>query len=439
MARPSDSDSRSEFGAQHTRPQRNSVRRLVIPLLAVVILAVGGTVLALHVGSSDPKKPQAAPQTAPKRTDLRSGAVDSTTTTTTTTKPAHSSWTAGPGELQPADPPQAVADPTLNNVIAQQLGPGWIGGDSSYSTELPDGRDAFVFADSFIGTATPAHVPTFTGLIHSSELVGKFPNLESDYGGTYSAPEALIPDTFDPAGIWEPLATYVLHGSQMIFTSEYKGPPGILSLRYTGRTGIAEMAIQPGGLPQLSSVTLLPDDPVTTWGSATLVSGGYRYVYGAVIDGLHHSTTGMKVARVPVDQSLDVGLWTYWNGSQWQNQESDAVTVKTENDLTGVIANPNGSGFIAVSVPWGVFADTTVDLSYASSPQGPWTTPQSVYTIPEIHEYAGEGAYFPTFHPELSASPDQLVVSYNIDTDKGYTVLNQDIRSYQPRFLVITG
>ena len=100
-----------------------------------------------------------------------------------------------------------MADPVLDNVIAQQLGPGWIGGDSCYSTELPDGREAFVFADSFIGTATAAHIPTFTGLVHSSELVGRFPSLESDYGGTYSAPEALIPDTFDPAGIWESLAT----------------------------------------------------------------------------------------------------------------------------------------------------------------------------------------------------------------------------------------
>ena len=295
------------------------------------------------------------------------------------------------------------------------------------------------FADTYIGTTQADHIPTFTGLVHSSELVGTLPNLASDYGGTYSAPQALLPDTFDPAGIWESLATLVFDDSQMIFVNEYKGPSGILTLRYTGRSGIAEMTVPPGGLPQLQSVTLLPEDPVTTWGSATLKSGGYQYIYGAVIDGPQHSTTGMKVARVPFDKFLDIGSWTYWNGSQWVNGESNAVTVTTKNDLTGVVPNPNGRGFIAVSIPWGVLDDTTVDLSYATNPQGPWTTPESVYTIPEIREYAGEEAYFPTFHPELSANPDQLVVSYDIDTDEGYSVINRDIRSYQPRFLTITG
>jgi hypothetical protein len=420
--------------ARH-RHSRSGLRSGLIALLTVLVLGVAGTLVAVHVTSPDSPKPSPTPTTG-KPAPTRSAAGGATTTSTA---PARSSWAAQAGSLQPANPPQALADPVLDNVFSQQLGPGWVAGDSCYSTKLPDGREAFVFADTFIGTATPSHVPTFTGLIHSSELVGNFPSLQSVYGGTYSAPTALIPDTFDPAGIWEPLSTLVFDGHQMIFVNEYKGPPGILTLRYTGRVGIAEMTDDPGGSPEVQSVALLPEDPITTWGSATFESGGYQYIFGAVINGPQHSTTGMRMARVPLHQFLDIGSWTYWNGSHWVTGESNAVTVATKNDLTGVMANPNGSGFIAVSIPWGVFADTTVDLSYAPSPQGPWSTPQPVYTIPEIHEYAGEGAYFPTFHPELAANPDQLVVSYNIDTDKGYAVINEDIRSYQPRFLTITG
>jgi N-acetylglucosamine-6-sulfatase len=333
----SDSDSRSG-----SRPQQDGSRRgrtghrLRIALLAVVLLlGVAGTVLVLHIGSSGTKRPSPAPQTAPKQTGSASG------TTTTTTTLAHSSWAAaGAGELQPAVPPQAVADPALDNVLAQQLGPGWIAGDSAYSTVLPDGRVAFAFSDSYIGTTQPDGIPTFTGLVHSSELVGTVTNLQSDYGGTYSAPQALIPDTFDPSGIWETAATYAEGDSQMIFVNEYKGPPGILTLRYDGRSGIAVMAVNGSGLPQLSSVALLPADAVTTWGSATMTSGGYRYVYGAVINGPNHSPTGMKVARVSLGQSLDIGLWTYWNGSRWVKGESNAVTVPTGNDLTGVVPNP---------------------------------------------------------------------------------------------------
>jgi hypothetical protein len=326
----------------------------------------------------------------------------------------------------------------MNNLIANQLGPGWVGGDSAYSTRLPDGRVAIVFSDTFIGTAQSDGTASFTGMAHSSELVGVLPSLAPDYGGTYKAPKPLIPDTYDSSGIWETAATYIQGNEQMIFVNEYTGPPGILTLSYTGRSGIAVMSIAPNGLPALSAVTLLPQDPDTAWGSAVVTSGGYLYVYGADLDRANHGVYGMKVARVPVGQSLDVGAWTYWTGSQWEGGDSNVAIVQTVNDLTGVVPNPDGKGFIGVSVPSGLLHDTTVDLSYASSPEGPWTAPQAVYVIPEIKKYAGESAYFPTFHPELS-SGDQLVVSYNIDTTVGYSVLRNDIHSYQPVFLTITG
>jgi hypothetical protein len=141
---------------------------------------------------------------------------------------------------------------------------------------------------------------------------------------------------------------------------------------------------------------------------------------------------------MPAGDSTDVGAWTYWSGSAWVADESSAAVVQTLNDLTGVVADPDGRGFIGVSVPSGLLHDTTVDLSYASSPEGPWSAPQPIYVIPEIRQYEGEMAYFPTFHQEL-ASNDQLVVSYNLDTTAGYPVLLHDVHSYQPVFLTITG
>ncbi len=276
-------------------------------------------------------------------------------------------------------------------------------------------------------------------MAHSSELVGVLPNLVPVYGGSYRAPLSLITDTYNNEGIWETFATYTQGDDQMIFVNEFTGPPGILSLSYSGRSGIAVLSVPSQGSPTASSVTLLPTDPNTEWGSAVVSSGGYMYVYGADLDRAHHNAVhDMKVARVPAGQSLDVNAWRYWNGSQWVAGEPSAALVPTVNQLTGVLPDPDGEGFVAVSIPSGLFQDTTVDLSYASSPAGPWTAPQPVYVIPEIKQYAGEMAYFPTFHPELS-SGDQLIVSYNIDTTAGYPVLLHDIHSYQPRFLTITG
>jgi len=52
----------------------------------------------------------------------------------------------------------------------------------------------------------------------------------------------------------------------MIFVNEFVGSPGILTLRYSGRSGIAVLSVPAGGLPKLSSVVLLPTDPDTEWG-----------------------------------------------------------------------------------------------------------------------------------------------------------------------------
>jgi hypothetical protein len=404
----------------------------VIVAVAAVCAGVLGVSIALVAGSGSHRASSPRALTPPRSGQHAGGGSPAT-------GQAVSSWASGNQGLAPAVPASAVANQALDNVFALQQGPGWIGGDSAYSTVLRDGREAFVFADSYIGTAQSDGVPSFTGLAHSTELVGTMNALTSDYGGTFSVPLPLIPDIYDPSAIWEPLATYTQGNDQLIFVNEYKGPPGILSLHYTGRSGIAVMSVPSNGLPKLESVTLLPDDPIITWGSAVVEDGRYLYAYGADISGAKHAVTGMEIARVPVNDSLDLKSWTFWNGSKWVAGASNAVVLQTTNDLTGVVANPDGKGFIGVSVPWGVFNDKTVDLSYSESPQGPWSAPQPVYTIPEITQYRGEMAYFPTFHTELSSSPDQLVVSYNIDTDVGYPVLEQDIHSYQPRFITITG
>ena len=173
---------------------------------------------------------------------------------------------------------------------------------------------AFVFSDTLIGTAQTDGIASVKGMAHSSELVGDCPNLAPDYAGSFSAPQSLIPDTDDTTGIWETAATYTEGNDQLIFVNEYTGPNGILTLSYTGQSGIAVMSVDGSSLPTPKSDTLLPKDPDTAWGSAIVTSGGYMYVYGADLDRTNHSVYGMKLARMPVGQSTDVGAWTYWNG-----------------------------------------------------------------------------------------------------------------------------
>src|SRR5437879_13310574 len=65
------------------------------------------------------------------------------------------SWPALSQCVLPAPPSPATIDSTFNG-YATQNGPGWTGGDGTYSLALPDGTNLFMWSDSYIGTVDPA-------------------------------------------------------------------------------------------------------------------------------------------------------------------------------------------------------------------------------------------------------------------------------------------
>ena len=355
-------------------------------------------------------------------------------TTSMTTEDSEANIQGGPvqSDCAPTDTPTLTPDASLNSLFTNQVGPGWIGGDATYSTALPYGQEAFDFSDTLIGSAQPNGGASLTGMPHNTEMVGNLPNLTSDYGGSYGAPEALIPDS--GTNSWQVAGTYMENGQQLIFVNEFTPVAGSTFDSYTGRSGIAVMSLSTGQ-PSYSYLTPVPSDPDTQWGNAVMQSSGYDYIYG--LNSTSTAYYGMKVARAPIGESLNTNDWTYWNGSQWVAGEGNAVPVQPYTVLTGVIPLIGNSGFMAVSVPGGVTNDKTVDLSFACSPTGPWSSPKAVYTIPQVSEYPDEIAYYPTFHPEISGGAG-LVVSYNVDSTNGLSALESDVHAYQPQFLVLS-
>ncbi|HEU5047707.1 MAG TPA: hypothetical protein VFT64_07680 [Rickettsiales bacterium] len=328
---------------------------------------------------------------------------------------------------------KAVADTELNSIFAHQYGPGWIGGDSTYSTLLPDGRVAFSFSDSFIGTAKPDGTASLAGMLHNTELVGKLPKLASYYGGSYAKPEALIPNAHRGKWFWT-FATYYENGSQLIFINEFdnQNPFG----NFTGISGIAGMQVSKDSAPHLSKLTLQPSRVM--WGMATVQDDAYHYIYGRAMD----ATFGkMKLARVPLGKSDIFSVWEYWNGKKWTRDVGQAVTIDTGHELDGVMRQPTwmGKGYLAVSIPAGVFVDNELDVSFACAPQGPWSKPVAVYRLPEVAgplAYKDEIAYLPTVHPELDGE-GYIVASYNINTTDGLQAYAHNMHIYQPRFVRI--
>src|ERR1700759_3210904 len=54
----------------------------------------------------------------------------------------------------PSNPSVATVDSTFDSYTTQN-GPGWTGGDGTYSLPLPDDTNLFMWSDSYIGTVNP--------------------------------------------------------------------------------------------------------------------------------------------------------------------------------------------------------------------------------------------------------------------------------------------
>jgi hypothetical protein len=159
-------------------------------------------------------------------------------------------------------------------------------------------------------------------------------------------------------------------------------------------------------------------------------------VYGESFNTSTNVWYGMKVARVPVGSSLDTSQWTYWNGSTWRGGEANAV-AESIPFITGIIPLKNGAGFMGVGVGGTYGQSMQVSATFACSPTGPWSSPRTIYSIPEISEFPDELAYMAVLHPEISAS-GELVASYSVNSLDGLAPLEQDDHAYQPRFIDIT-
>src|SRR5580704_763317 len=260
---------------------KKSRRNLIVLVVsgAVVFSSVAAVIeLAILGGQRLPQSRRDVPAAS-----IPKSGPDGRTSTSHSSTGSENAWANVGGGLQPAIPPSATPDTALDSVFESQLGPGWVGGDSTYSTVLPDGRLAFMFSDTLIGTARTDGSAAFTGMARSSELVGTLKHLVPDYGGSYTLPTALIPDSSNSTGVWETAATYTAGRNQLVFVNEFTGPTGILTMSSTGKSGIAVLSAA-GGLPTFRSVTLIPTDNDTQWGSAIVQSRSFLYVYGAVMD-----------------------------------------------------------------------------------------------------------------------------------------------------------
>ena len=305
----------------------------------------------------------------------------------------------------------------------------WTGADSAYSVELPDGRIAWIYSDTFLGEVDAnGGRPLDSPFIHNSINVDDDGVITTYTGGTAAAPESLVKvDGADEAKDWYWFGDATVHDNelQVLLVEFVKTGDTMWDFRFDGNA----VATFDATTLELLSVHDLATDGIN-WGSAIYENpdDGYTYVYGVEDLGAQKFA---HLARVAGGDLAD-GQWEYLGDAGWSTDPS-----ATKRILEGV------SNEFSVSKYQGrytlVTGDATEILSskivmYRSdSLEGPWTGKTVLYSTPETS--GNVFTYNAKAHPELG-NGHTLLVTYNVnsfDTNDLYT----DVDNYRPRYVEV--
>ena len=338
--------------------------------------------------------------------------------------------------LDPSTPPTARPATALNQMFAaygdsNRRLDDWTGADNTASVQLPDGRTAWVFADTFLDRVNPDHSRDNEDFIQNSIVLQRGDRLTRTlHGGTVPRPETLIQtddghqaDGKEEVGdswYWANGAT-VDGGKLQVFVNKYwMFSDELFGFEWLGN------AIATFSLPQLKleSIRQIVSADGVTWGSTAVHEGGYVYVYG-------NRSNALMLARAKEGDLL--GRWQYWTGSGWSIHYADSAPL-FQGIGTAVGIQKVGGAYVLVTFDNRSFLPADIVAYTSCSLTGPWNGPTTIYHTPE----AGGNlfTYDARLHPQFSRD-GKLVVSYNVNSFD-FADLMHDVRIYRPRFVEVT-
>jgi hypothetical protein len=301
----------------------------------------------------------------------------------------------------------------------------WTGGDGTYSVRLPDGRDAWIFSDSFLGEVREdGSRPTDSPFINNSMVLQEGEALIATlYGGTPDQPTALFVPKDESSWYW-PQEGMVEGDRLHVFLQEFvRTGPDPWDFEWVD-TDVATLS-----LPDLTlrSVTPVAAGSAVAYGAAVVQRGAYTYVYG-VED--RPSVNHLHLARAPRGDLT--GPWEFRTASGWSPDPADTARLLAGVG-NGLSVTPIQGRFVLLTMADSDFFGNEIVVRVACLPWGPWGREAHVYTTPENE--GGLFSYNAHAHEQFTEG-GRLLVSYDVNTFRAQD-LWRDVAIYRPRFLAV--
>jgi len=390
-----------------------------------------------------------------------------------------------------------VSEDTRFNQLFKRCGPGWTGGDSTYSTPLSPTQVLWFFSDTFIGPVsregkrnpdaelfvqgntlvlqdkTSGALTTYLRkTVGDNEETQSLPTFaESPYDAGHCPPEHVVQKNqaramFQPRQCPSSRHCYYWGGALMAENGELTT---FLQLMEQTGEGIFDFAWRKSAIATLPLDKLdtvepssrnVPNNGVSYGGAIIRTQDGYNYIYGMREEPSDNTIcTGhcVHIARAPKHKLAQPEEWRYWGATSnnpghydWTETAEDSVPMagntgpagapKTQDQLGASRVSPCGTlpeCYVIIAHQYTGGTSDNILAWYAAQPQGPWAGPAVVYQTPESRQPGQLFTYNAKSHPEFT-NEEGLLVSYDVNsmapaTDRLSARFTAD--SYRPRFI----
>lgn len=340
---------------------------------------------------------------------------------------------------------------------------GWFGGDGIYTIPLngaeamlsgKNDKSLIIFSDSMIGEVTDSTMKPGYKMIHNSVAIlkGNIPKPQNikfywDKEKNGQAESIFIPNTpktekGDYYWLGDGFVNTEGDGSVYIFGYRVRNVgSGAFGFKEVGNTLIklnVKEAPNFTTIKQKDTPFYLTDDKndigsfgsgiyVNTKSAGAVNADGYIYVYG-----VRGMAKNLMVARVLPKQFENYSQWRFWDGKQWvadMNHVAD-ITSNTSNELS-VSQLADGRYALIFQVDG---MSTSIGMRLANKLTGPWGPIIKLWDCkPDLIEKTFV-VYNAKAHPSLSG-PNELLISYNINSVDFINDLKIHPHLYRPRFI----
>jgi len=322
-----------------------------------------------------------------------------------------------------------------------QRSTGWTGGDGVFSVRLDSNRILWLFGDTFIGEVKDGrHINAV--LVNNTIAVqtGKEPSQAAIgflHGRTTQGTPAAFLQPADGVGWFWPYHGVRTKEGLFLFLIQVErtdGPPGFDFRTVATWLGIVSNPDDPPDRWLFQQQKLPWSNENRLFGSSVLLKGDDCYIFGT----LDEISGGVRkkqliLARVPATRILDFNQWRFYANGEW------VAEVDRAGHLGENVANEFSVSFQpAINRYLMLYTQDSLSeyMVFRLAPElhGPWGEPIRFYRCPEAEWAPRIFCYAAKGHPEISLSPEELIVTYTTNS-MDLALIESDTRFYRPRFL----